>query len=510
MATREASSVVKQPVVVCTSPDVCRKGTRNVSYFIVALETDNASPSTDVFFRGGQASNLGSRLSTVYGNEPGDRGVKSGVVRGACRPKDDLSATVHVNGRPTVRESTVWLMNCNGPDGTPNTEGKLVYLNDSPLTHVNPDGTFSASTNPELERPMAAALPEGATWEPAPKAVAQASAAPAVKPLPELQGSWLGRFGGRLYDNAAGLVKSTVLIGGTVVELGVNVVQNAAGLPLSDIVGPTWRAEANEAMKASGDAMQKVIESPIDTASAFVGELASGQPEAAADLVFAAVPAGKVLRGAKSGGQGAKAGAAAQGAPPRAAAADAPAQPAVAGPGAGSDGVQVHPRKDAPSAAKKKHAEEVFDEADVLPDQRWNGPAYRGDQRSPAEIKAAGGFRGSDGKISLDEHMMAKRPPSQWVSTSRDADVAGQYALMPNAKLPEWATGGPPPANGQVLGYRYVIDHPGGVDVNSVPGIMNTSNLEVAYSRGIPWSATRGWTTYIWQDGRVVEMFTPN
>ena len=42
-------------------------------------------------------------------------------------------------------------------------------------------------------------------------------------------------------------------------------------------------------------------------------------------------------------------------------------------------------------------------------------------------------------------------------------------------------------------GYSYALDAPGGVDVNTVPGIRNTGNLEVAYPDGVAWDNVKGW-----------------
>ena len=147
------------------------------------------------------------------------------------------------------------------------------------------------------------------------------------------------------------------------------------------------------------------------------------------------------------------------------------------------------------------HADEIVDQADVAPEQLWDGPSYRGDQRTPAEIEAAGGFYGydPDGTVTLQEHMGKVRPPSQWVSASQGNSIAEAYAWRPNA-----ADIGPSllgRAEGDILGYSYAINHPGGVNTHAVPGITNLSNLEVAFSQGIPWSSVQGYTPIIIQNG---------
>lgn len=149
---------------------------------------------------------------------------------------------------------------------------------------------------------------------------------------------------------------------------------------------------------------------------------------------------------------------------------------------------------------KRKHARDVRRQGDVDHDQRWNKESYRGDTRSPEEIERAGGFKGTDpnADISLEDHMYRNRPPSQWVSTSQEAEVAKNYAGMEMFK--------------QDLNRTYVYDivHPGGVNVNTVPGITNVSNLEVAFSGGIPWSSVRGWTEWVYGGGIPVKTWVPN
>ncbi len=136
------------------------------------------------------------------------------------------------------------------------------------------------------------------------------------------------------------------------------------------------------------------------------------------------------------------------------------------------------------------HAKEVYGAKDVGGDQLNTGQAYRGDSRSPQQIREAGGFQARDpqGNVSLDHHMKAKRDPSQWVSASQSRDIGDAYSVMPNADQTKVFS------KEKTVGYNYVIDHPGGVEVNTVPGITNTPNLEVAYAEGVPFSSVKGWT----------------
>ncbi len=132
-------------------------------------------------------------------------------------------------------------------------------------------------------------------------------------------------------------------------------------------------------------------------------------------------------------------------------------------------------------------------QTDAAPDARNGGePVFRGDSRTPAEIRAAGGFRGQNPEqdATLGEHMAVRRPPSAWVSTTQDPDVAAAYAHNP---FPLGATRQQHQLGG---GYVYEIAQPGGVIVDRtslarpVPaGAL--ANREVAYSEPIPWSSVR-------------------
>ncbi|MFF7684763.1 hypothetical protein ACFZB6_01250 [Streptomyces syringium] len=109
---------------------------------------------------------------------------------------------------------------------------------------------------------------------------------------------------------------------------------------------------------------------------------------------------------------------------------------------------------------------------------------YRGDNRPPAEIEAAGGFMPKDpnSKRSLLAYVEDSSVPSRFVGASKRADIAVTF--------PMGSRGG---------SYVYEIKGaPGGIDVNETVGRLNNPNAheaEVAFDGGIPWR----YVTRIWQ-----------
>lgn len=151
-----------------------------------------------------------------------------------------------------------------------------------------------------------------------------------------------------------------------------------------------------------------------------------------------------------------------------------------------------------PRAAKPVHGDDLTDARAAADDQLHRGQSYRGDTRSPAELEGADGFRSvkPDGDSSLATHMRGDRPPGQWISASRDPQVAANYAAYPNANqniaaaVDRWG-------DRDIIGYAYRIDQAGGVDVMNTPGLAGSlsavTNKEVAFSQGVPWSSVSGW-----------------
>ena len=136
---------------------------------------------------------------------------------------------------------------------------------------------------------------------------------------------------------------------------------------------------------------------------------------------------------------------------------------------------------------ERRFAGAIYDQRHAPADARHeDGPLYRGDSRTPEQIRAAGGFQGQDpsNDTSLQTHMRVGRPASPWVSTTTDPDVAIGYATNPF------------PLRGQTgfseEGYIYRVQQGGGVIVDGttarqvpLPGAM--MNREVAFSEAIPW-----------------------
>ena len=130
-----------------------------------------------------------------------------------------------------------------------------------------------------------------------------------------------------------------------------------------------------------------------------------------------------------------------------------------------------------------------------------NGFVYRGDTRSPAQIRKAGGFwpRNPNGNISLREHVTQQRDnpkvdysdifvdidkESQWVSTSKIEQYAALYSAI-KSRITKQPTG--------EYGYLYKIcQPPNGRDVSlevglegtppgkeiSFPGVINSTYIE--------------------------------
>jgi hypothetical protein len=72
---------------------------------------------------------MSSRITNVTGNEAGvGGGVVSGVNVGMCKPSKNYSRTVRTEGKHILRHDTIMAMNCAGPEGAGNVEGKIVYV----------------------------------------------------------------------------------------------------------------------------------------------------------------------------------------------------------------------------------------------------------------------------------------------------------------------------------------------------------------------------------------------
>lgn len=150
MSDLEGASKTGEAVVVSMYPDVCIKDGKPVPYDLYGLASDDLRHSANVRYTRKWTLNEGARLSTCYGDEPASAGVSSGVVQGMCRPVSDFASSVNVNGLRAVRHDTVFEMNCAGPEGPSNTQGKLVYVVDQ--SESVPDDEFERRRRATLER----------------------------------------------------------------------------------------------------------------------------------------------------------------------------------------------------------------------------------------------------------------------------------------------------------------------------------------------------------------------
>ena len=147
MADREATRRTGEAIVVSCSPDVCKTPVGSsmvpVAYQIVSDFDKSVDTALTVNFAGNPAFHAQSYLSTVVGNEAGvGGGVVSGVNKGTCRPSK-WSSTVRVEGNYIIRHDELFLMNCQGPEGSSNTTGKVVYIRIVQMAKVNEDGTIT-------------------------------------------------------------------------------------------------------------------------------------------------------------------------------------------------------------------------------------------------------------------------------------------------------------------------------------------------------------------------------
>ncbi|WP_437734316.1 restriction endonuclease fold toxin [Sorangium sp. So ce1335] len=132
MAENEALCKTGNAWVVCTEPDVCKTPIgdemKPVPYQIRACLAAGVDEATTVRLGTFDTATMTSRITTVQGDEPGTGGgVKSGVNLGYCRPITH-STTVHAGGANVTYHTSLYAMNCAGPDGPENTLGKAVFM----------------------------------------------------------------------------------------------------------------------------------------------------------------------------------------------------------------------------------------------------------------------------------------------------------------------------------------------------------------------------------------------
>ncbi|MCA9051958.1 MAG: DUF4150 domain-containing protein, partial [Planctomycetaceae bacterium] len=154
MANQEGSAQKDDFIVVCRTPDVCKSPVAPTPHQIVG-KLDQAiliSPIPNgkglVNFKSKPVFTMASRVATVVGDDAGiGGGVISGVNKGMCRPIRNQATKVNCNGAQVVRHDTEFGMNSAGPDGPPNTFGKLVYQGAMQSAPVPASGTIPPGAN---------------------------------------------------------------------------------------------------------------------------------------------------------------------------------------------------------------------------------------------------------------------------------------------------------------------------------------------------------------------------
>jgi len=152
MADLEKAPKIQGALIVCELPDYVRSPKRVVPYQIVARHEEAVNVSPDVKFKGTPATTMATRVPTVHGDEAGKAGIKSGTVKGECKPIANQSSTVKANGNQVLRHDTKWTMNCGNTTGKtrwfvqPNrfqpvkeTGWKSIFNFDSPSDACAPD-----------------------------------------------------------------------------------------------------------------------------------------------------------------------------------------------------------------------------------------------------------------------------------------------------------------------------------------------------------------------------------
>ncbi|XXX77196.1 PAAR-like domain-containing protein [Sorangium sp. So ce134] len=132
MAENEGIRKTGNAWVVCIEPDVCKTPIgdemKPVPYQIRACLAAGVDEASTVRLGTFDTTTMASRITRVEGDEPGTGGgVKSGVNLGYCRPISH-STTVQAQGNNIIYHTSLYAMNCAGPNGPENTTGKVVFM----------------------------------------------------------------------------------------------------------------------------------------------------------------------------------------------------------------------------------------------------------------------------------------------------------------------------------------------------------------------------------------------
>src|SRR5262245_29622332 len=96
-----------------------------VPYTITADMKFSKGTVGNVLQKGQETFTMQSHVATCKGNEPGTGGgIRSGTNLGTCRPATHAGMVLARRSFVIHHDSMFW-MNCKGPQGVPNTVGKL-------------------------------------------------------------------------------------------------------------------------------------------------------------------------------------------------------------------------------------------------------------------------------------------------------------------------------------------------------------------------------------------------
>ncbi len=142
MADNEGVRTTGNAWVVSLTPDVCLTPIGDkmvpIPYNIRASFDDSVSQAVTVQMTTLSTVTMASRVTRVEGDEQGTGGgITSGVNLGYCRPITH-SSTVRGEGNFIVYHTSLYWMNCAGPDGPGNTVGHVVFLPDGMAPYAGP------------------------------------------------------------------------------------------------------------------------------------------------------------------------------------------------------------------------------------------------------------------------------------------------------------------------------------------------------------------------------------
>jgi hypothetical protein len=131
-----------EALAVYTSPDVVKVGDKPTPFAVHGKGSDDHNYSPDVRSNGQVVKHQNSKMTTTYGAEPGDAGVKSGTEGKAVEPTSS-SPVVKVNGNPVQRHSDTCTLN-NGNCPGEYTHVKSTEVNSAPSGSDSQDQTATS------------------------------------------------------------------------------------------------------------------------------------------------------------------------------------------------------------------------------------------------------------------------------------------------------------------------------------------------------------------------------